>query len=106
MTPVSVTVTRLDRITVAVALGGELDIETAKRIEPQLTRLVEGGQREVVLDLSGVSFCDSSGAALFERVHQGCAAAGARLRLCRVPRLPGRVIHTLGVDRTIPCSFV
>ncbi|MFF9864715.1 STAS domain-containing protein [Streptomyces sp. NPDC013953] len=102
---ISITTTPLDERTLAIALAGELDIDTADLIEPALSGLTGTAPQALVLDLAGVSFCDSSGAALFERLHGRCAEAGIRLCLCRIPRLTALVIRTLGVDRTVPCSF-
>jgi anti-sigma B factor antagonist len=104
-TQISLTATPLEHGSLAIALAGELDIDTVQRIEPALTRLSRDAQRELRLDLSGVTFCDSSGVALFVRMHQRCGAAGVRLRLCRISRLPAIVIRALGVDRAVSCSF-
>ncbi|MFF8386540.1 STAS domain-containing protein [Streptomyces kanasensis] len=104
-TPISLTTTPTGPSTVAVALAGELDLYTAACIEPTLARLTGDGERELLLDLAGVTFCDSSGAALLLRTHRRCTAAGVRLRLCRVQRLPARVLRALGVDRAMSCSF-
>lgn len=103
--PISLTTTPLDQSATAVALAGELDVYTVTHIEETLTHLTQGTERELLLDLADVTFCDSSGVALFLRVHRRCVAAGVRLSLCRVPRLPARVIRALGVDRAVPCSF-
>ncbi|WP_051832943.1 STAS domain-containing protein [Streptomyces katrae] len=104
-TYVSLSTNLSDPSMVAVALAGELDLYTVERIEPTLARLTGGGGSELVLDLAGVTFCDSSGAALFLRMHRRCVAAGVRLSLCRIQRLPGRAIRALGVERAVPCSF-
>ncbi|GAA3046140.1 STAS domain-containing protein [Streptomyces roseofulvus] len=103
--PISLTTAPLDHSRTGVALAGELDVYTAPQIEAELTRLARRTERELLLDLAGVTFCDSSGAALFLRMHRRCVADGVRLRLCRVQRLPARVIRTLGVDRAVACSF-
>ncbi|MCP9959973.1 STAS domain-containing protein [Streptomyces sudanensis] len=103
--PISLTATSLGPGAVAVALAGELDLHAAEHIEPVLARLTGDAERELLLDLAGVTFCDSSGAALLLRTHRRCAAAGTRLRLCRVQRLPARVFRALGVDRAVPCTF-
>ncbi|WP_078628104.1 anti-sigma factor antagonist [Streptomyces sp. NRRL F-2664] len=102
---ISLTTTPLDHSTTAVALAGELDVYTVARIEESLTDLTRATERELLLDLADVTFCDSSGAALFLRIHRRCRAAGVRLSLCRIQRLPARVIRALGVDRAVPCSF-
>ncbi|MCQ0021675.1 STAS domain-containing protein [Streptomyces somaliensis DSM 40738] len=103
--PISLTATVPGPGTVTVALAGELDLHAAERVEPALARLTGDVEHELLLDLAGVTFCDSSGVALLLRAHRRCAAAGARLRLCRVQPLPARVIRALGVDRAVPCSF-
>ncbi|MFI8320501.1 STAS domain-containing protein [Streptomyces sp. NPDC085529] len=103
--PISLTTAPVGPSTTAVTLAGELDLYTATYIEAELTRLARRAERELLLDLAGVTFCDSSGVALFLRMHRRCVADGVRLRLCRVQRLPARVLRTLGVDRAVPCSF-
>jgi anti-sigma B factor antagonist len=42
-------------------LQGELDIGTGPELEQAVTRALEDGCREVVLDLSGTTFLDSAG---------------------------------------------
>lgn len=103
-TPISVTIRPRDEAG-GVALSGELDLASVGRIEPVLLALALDGRLDLVLDLAGLTFCDSTGAALFIRLHRRCVDVGARLELCRVPRLPTRVLRTLGVDRAVACSF-
>ncbi|MFH8624493.1 STAS domain-containing protein [Streptomyces vietnamensis] len=112
MTTTTISLTRISspeappaRNTVAVALAGELDVYTVARIEPTLTHLTRNAQAELTLDLTDITFCDSSGAALLLRVHERSQAAGVRLRLSGIQRLPARVIRALGVDRALSCSF-
>lgn len=93
------------RRTPVVRLTGELDLYTALRIEPVLTTLVLRGEKEVELDLSGVVFCDSSGAALFVRLHRRCAARGTRLKLRSISPRVALVIRTLGLDRVVACHL-
>ncbi|MFD9366591.1 STAS domain-containing protein [Streptomyces sp. NPDC060020] len=84
-----------------VALAGELDLHTAAQVEPRLTELAASGRRALVLDLSGISFCDSSGIDLFVRVHHRCRSAGTALRLCGVPPLVAKSMRVLGADREL-----
>ncbi|MET9550325.1 STAS domain-containing protein [Streptomyces sp. NPDC006627] len=102
---VTLTTTPLDHSATAVAMSGELDLYAVAHIESTLAHLTRGAERELVLDLADVTFCDSSGVALLLRTHRRCAAAGVRLSLCRIQRFPARVIRALGVDRAVPCSF-
>lgn len=84
-----------------VTLAGELDVHTAGQVELRLTDLAASGHRSLVLDLSGISFCDSSGIDLFMRVHDRCRLAGTRLRLCGVPPLVAKSMRVLGADRVL-----
>jgi anti-anti-sigma factor len=104
-TPISLTTLPPDGGTTAVALAGELDLDTAERIEPALTGLAGGARGDLLLDLADLTFCDSSGAALLVRVHRRCAAAGVRLRVSRLRGTPAHVIRVLGVHRTVSCTF-
>jgi anti-sigma B factor antagonist len=55
----------------AVFLSGELDMATAPDLTAALDPVIAHGPREVVLDLSELSFVDSSGiAALVEAQHR------------------------------------
>ncbi|MBB5938402.1 STAS domain-containing protein [Streptomyces zagrosensis] len=92
--------------TPVVRLTGELDLHTVTRIEPVLTTLVlRGEEEEVTLDLSGVPFCDSSGVALFVRLHRRCESVGTCLGLRAITPGPARVFRTLGLDRIVTCHF-
>ncbi|TDU79749.1 STAS domain-containing protein [Streptomyces sp. KS 21] len=86
---------------VRVTLAGELDFHTARQIEPRLTALAAYGHRGLVLDLSGISFCDSAGIDLFLRVHHRCHTAGTRIRLCGVPPVVAKSMRVLGADREL-----
>ncbi|MEU6483721.1 STAS domain-containing protein [Streptomyces sp. NPDC046887] len=107
-TPISLTVISRGNGTTALALSGELDLDTSARIEPELALVARQTDERLLLDLSGVTFCDTSGAELFLRLRRRRAGEGdsrGELRLCRVPKQTGRVFRILGVDQAIPCSF-
>ncbi|MFD4582333.1 STAS domain-containing protein [Streptomyces sp. NPDC058434] len=80
---ISLTTTPLDHSTTAVALAGELDLYTVAYIEAELTHLTRETERELLLDLADVTFRDSSGVALFLRVHR--RVRGGRCALEPVP---------------------
>ena len=44
-----------------VAVGGEIDVYTAPKLRDKITELVGEGVYELVIDLSGVEFLDSTG---------------------------------------------
>ena len=53
-----------------VSVKGELDAYTAPAIEEQISRLVDGGITDIVLDLSETSFLDSSGLRAILTAHR------------------------------------
>ncbi|MFF5504999.1 STAS domain-containing protein [Streptomyces roseolus] len=86
----------------AVRLSGEIDLDTAEELETVLTAALSLGGRgaPVTLDMSGVSFCDSSG--LNALLHARLLATARRSRLsvvaasAQVARLLART-HTGGL---------
>jgi anti-sigma B factor antagonist len=70
-----------------VRVSGELDIRTCERLERMTGELVDVGRR-VVLDLSELTFCDSTGLAVLVRLHKRAETAGGTLVLrAPVPRV-------------------
>ncbi|MFE9796104.1 STAS domain-containing protein [Streptomyces goshikiensis] len=84
-----------------VSLAGELDLYTAGQVGPRLRELAGFGHRDIVLDLCGLSFCDSAGIDLFIRLHRRCRAEGTRLLLCDVPPLVAKSMRVLAADRDL-----
>ncbi|MER8097036.1 STAS domain-containing protein [Streptomyces goshikiensis] len=84
-----------------VSLAGELDLYTAQQVGPRLRELARFGHRDIVLDLCGLSFCDSAGIDLFIRLQRRCRAEGTRLLLCDVPPLVVKSMRVLAADRDL-----
>lgn len=72
-----------------VAVRGELDIAHAPELEAAIEKLCEEGAREIVVDLSGVAFIDSSGLRALLAAISICAERGCSYLLD--PDLPMRV---------------
>ncbi|MFE3671769.1 STAS domain-containing protein [Streptomyces goshikiensis] len=84
-----------------VSLAGELDLYTAQQVGPRLRELARFGHRDIVLDLCGLSFCDSAGIDLLIRLQRRCRAEGTRLLLCDVPPLVVKSMRVLAADRDL-----
>ncbi|KOU39235.1 STAS domain-containing protein [Streptomyces sp. WM6378] len=86
-------------------VSGELDLVTAPRLRRQVHEAVAEGRRDVVLDLSGVQFCDSSGVGVLIAARRLLRSCQGRLRLILPARgaLDGshvnKVLAALGVRR-------
>ncbi|SCG48853.1 anti-anti-sigma factor [Micromonospora echinaurantiaca] len=93
-------------------LAGELDLSTVGELVAVLDRLAEAGTHRLLVDLSGLTFCDSTGIAAFVRGDNRAAAAGGRLRLTGATGRVARLLQLTGLgdilgddsDMTDPAS--
>ena len=76
---------------------GELDVAVLPPILPSVPSLVAGAAG-VVLDLTAVTFFDSSGVRLVDALARACGEAGARFRVVAPHRvLARRVLEIVGL---------
>ena len=85
-----------------VALTGELDLATADEVEKELARVEATDAESIVLDLSGLTFMDSTGVRLVVNAHTRSRADTNRLTLKRGPAGVQRVMELSGVDVLLP----
>jgi anti-sigma B factor antagonist len=83
-------------------LAGELDMTVAPRLEQCLDPLLDSGVTRIVLDLSALNFCDSSGLARFVAAANRCRAAGGWLRLAAPQERVTRVLGIAGLLAALP----
>ena len=79
-----------------IVLSGELDVASAQMLEAELEAAVAGGIEELVLDLSGIEFMDSTGLrailhgkALCEEHRCGYSMTPAQRQVERVLKMTG-----------------
>src|SRR5438552_18904390 len=72
---------RDDGGTPTVVVEGEVDVATAPALRDELYRLIEQGSREVVVDLSGMDFIDSTGLGVFVGALKRPREGGGRIEL-------------------------
>ncbi|MFI1100901.1 STAS domain-containing protein [Streptomyces melanogenes] len=88
-----------------VRVRGELDLVTAPQVRRVVHEAVAAGRHDLVLDLSGVLFCDSSGVGVLIASRRLIRSCRGRLRLILPARgaVDGshvnRVLAALGVRR-------
>ena len=85
-----------------VTLSGELDIATVPRVEEAIDAMLAGDVRTLTVDLSGLSFVDSSGLRLFIVLEQRAAEQGWELRLLRPDAQVLTVFRVSGVEENLP----
>ena len=90
----------LDQQRMCLRLTGEIDHHRALQLMMELERQIDlESPRELELDMSGVTFMDSSGIALVLKAHRMLALTGGKLQLTGVGAQPFRVLHCAGLDR-------
>ena len=83
---------------IRVMLSGEIDEYASRTLREKLDRLIDEKQpSRLVLDLSGVSFVDSTGLGLIFGRYKKLNARGGELALVNVPRQVDRVLAMSGV---------
>ena len=82
---------------VVVTVRGNLDIASAPVLTTTLDQVLERPAPRVVVDLSGVEFCDSTGLSAFEIGHNQAAAAGGWLRIAAPTAWMSRLLDTIGL---------
>lgn len=89
-----------------VYLNGELDHHESRIAMKEIDELLdEYMPRDCALDLSGLSFMDSSGIAVIIRVSRRMKNNGGRAWIENPAKQPQRVIDTAGIDRLVPVAM-
>ncbi|MFI9011547.1 STAS domain-containing protein [Actinosynnema sp. NPDC053489] len=89
--------TTTDGATHTMALAGELDHDTTPRLREELSGLSLAAGDVLVLDLSGLEFCDSSGLSALLSAHELASGADAALNLRNPPRMLVKMLHMTGL---------
>jgi anti-anti-sigma factor len=82
-------------------VSGELDIATRPILEHALVRALDGQGDEFHLDLSGVTFVDSTGAKALLRLHNRVESLGRHLVIMSPTPLVDRVLGLTGLDQML-----
>lgn len=93
---------RLDGRQVVVSVSGELDETGCPALRAALApEAVLDGGRKVVVDVSGLTFCDSSGLGVFVGAWKQLREAGRQLVLLDTPERLARRMQVTGLDQLI-----
>ena len=86
-----------------VRLSGAVDMETAPALRAELTDLINaaGQGTELRVDLTEVSFVDSSGLSALVGAHKMADAKNARLLLTGLPEHVARMLTVTGLDELL-----
>lgn len=85
-----------------VLVEGELDHHGAKAVMEELDRRIDTAQpRQLILDLGGLTFADSSGIAVLLRAHRRMGQVQGSMRVVNTPAQAGKVFRAAGLERMI-----
>lgn len=87
---------------VVVATAGEIDLHTAPRLEADLTELMQDGPPRLIVDLSGVEFCDSTGVNVLLAAMRRAHDEGGSLSLVSPQAAVRKVLGITGLDSVFP----
>jgi anti-sigma B factor antagonist len=82
-----------------VALGGEIDLHQSQHVKDGINPLIENKTQRVLIDLSGVSYIDSSGIAVLIDALQRVQAYGGKLALCGLRETVKNIFEIARLDQ-------
>ncbi len=82
-------------------LAGELDMSSAPELNAVIDRLAAAGERRLLVDLTDLTFCDSTGIAVFVRGDNRAAAEGGWLRVTGATGRVERVLKLTGLAEVL-----
>ena len=84
---------------VVMSLGGEIDLYTAPRLHGELFTLLSGdGPVQVVVDMSEVDFCDSTGMNVLLAAHRRAREQGGDLELAAPRPAVRKILQVTGLE--------
>jgi anti-sigma B factor antagonist len=84
---------------VVLTVTGELDHHTAPQLTQALRNAPLAHDRPLVIDLSGLAYCDSTGITVLVTAYQRTEAAGTSFSLAGLSHDLHRVFQTVGLDQ-------
>ncbi|MBO3749877.1 STAS domain-containing protein [Streptosporangiaceae bacterium NEAU-GS5] len=80
---------------------GDLDQHTSPRLRAAMDELTLATGHGVVIDLSALTFCDSTGISILVASYQRAREAGAKLALAGLDAEMTHVFKIMGLDRVL-----
>ncbi|MFF3559449.1 STAS domain-containing protein [Streptomyces sp. NPDC002574] len=85
-----------------VELAGELDRHSSLDFRELLPGLAITAGQQLLVDLGGITFCDSSGITALIVARNHAITAEATVVLAAVPERVGRIFSRVGLDQVFP----
>jgi anti-sigma B factor antagonist len=82
-----------------ISVSGEIDLYTVPRLHGELvSALADGGALRLVVDMSGVEFCDSTGMNVLLNAHRRAREQGGDLELAGPRPTVRKILHVTGLE--------
>ncbi|MFC8146799.1 STAS domain-containing protein [Streptomyces paradoxus] len=91
-----------DSALAVIALSGEFDSAAAPAVRARALELIAAGHADLVADLSGVTFCDSSGLGALVGIWRCAKEVDGSLTLAAIPDRLSRLLSVTGMDTFLP----
>ena len=82
-----------------IVVKGELDLATAPELRDRINAVDDGGAARLAVDLTGVTFMDSSSLGVLVAALKHARERGGDLALVGVSGSPARVLSLTGLDQ-------
>jgi len=84
---------------VVMSVQGEIDLYTVPRLQRELARvLAESSHPRLVVDMSGVDFCDSTGVNVLLAAHRQASEAGGGMELAAPRPAVRKILQVTGLE--------
>jgi anti-sigma B factor antagonist len=93
-----ITVHKASEGNAVVAVGGEIDVYTSPSLQERLVDVLKDGSSSIVLDLSDVTFLDSTGLGVLITALKRCRSAGGDLELVTAQPNVLKVLEITGLN--------
>ena len=84
-----------------ITVSGELDLASSAGLDEELQRLIASDLGQVIVDLRGLEFMDSTGLSTIVKAHQRAEETGRRFGLVRGPQQVQRLLSLTGVEERL-----
>lgn len=89
-------------VVISVALKGRLDAASSNATEAELLRIIEGGERIIVIDLAELTYITSMGLAVLMWVAKRLREVNGKLVVCSLQPAVQQVYEIAGFATIIP----
>lgn len=81
-----------------MSVTGEIDLYTAPGLQSELMTALSAGQVRLIVDMSGVDFCDSTGMNVLLAAHRYAKERGGELQLAGPGSTTRKVLQVTGLE--------